>query len=94
VRVEWTEAAEASALAIADYIAIDDPLVALAVYEEIRQQVARLGDHPRMGRQGRCTGTRELVINRTPYIVAYRVERLAVVILRVLHAAQSWPPKL
>jgi toxin ParE1/3/4 len=78
VRIEWTETAEASVLAIADYISIDDPGAALAVHEEIHQQVARLADHPHMGRQGRCAGTRELVINRTPYIVAYRVERAAI----------------
>jgi toxin ParE1/3/4 len=47
-----------------------------------------------MGRQGRCAGTRELVIARTPYIVAYRIERLAVVVLRVLHGAQRWPTAL
>jgi toxin ParE1/3/4 len=94
VRIEWTETAEASVLAIADYISIDDPGAALAAHDEIHQQVARLADHPHMGRQGRCAGTRELVINRTPYIVAYRVERAAIVILRVLHAAQRWPTTL
>jgi toxin ParE1/3/4 len=94
VRIEWTEIAEADALAIADYISIDDPHAALAVHEEIHRQVGLLGDYPNTGRQGRCAGTRELVITRTPYIVAYRVERLAVVILRVLHAAQRWPAGL
>jgi len=91
VRIEWTPAAEASALAIADYISIDAPLAALAIHEEIHRQVALLGDYPHMGRPGRCAGTRELVIARTPYIVAYRLERLAVVVLRVLHGAQRWP---
>jgi toxin ParE1/3/4 len=94
VRIEWIPAAEASALAIAEYISIDDPLAALAVHEEIHRQVALLGDYPLMGRQGRCAGTRELVIARTPYIVAYRIERLAVVVLRVLHGAQRWPTAL
>jgi len=31
-----------------------------------------LADHPAMGRPGRIAGTRELVIVRYPYIVAYR----------------------
>jgi toxin ParE1/3/4 len=94
VRIEWTETAEASVLAIADYISIDDPGAALVIHEEIHQQIARLADYPEMGRRGRCAGTHELVINRTPYVVAYRVERAAVVILRVLHAAQRWPTTL
>jgi len=30
---------------------------------------------PEIGRPGRIEGTRELVIPRTPYIAAYRIER-------------------
>jgi plasmid stabilization system protein ParE len=30
----------------------------------------------------------------TPYVIAYRVEPDAVVILRLLHGAQNWPSKL
>jgi len=41
--------------------------------------------------QGRVAGTRELVVVGTPYIVVYRIEPAAVVILRVLHGAQRWP---
>jgi len=34
------------------------------------------------------------VVSGTPYVIAYRVERDAVVILRLLHGAQKWPSKL
>ncbi len=91
MRVEWTEAAEQNALDIADYIAVDNPTAARAQITEIREQVGQLAEHPRIGRLGRVAGTRELVVNRTPYIVAYRVETSAVVVLRVLHGAQRWP---
>jgi toxin ParE1/3/4 len=47
-----------------------------------------------MGRLGRVVGTRELIINRTPYIAAYLVTKDAVIILRILHGAQRWPKKL
>jgi plasmid stabilization system protein ParE len=47
-----------------------------------------------MGRAGRVTGTRELVVAGTPYIVPYRVRVEAVEILRVFHAARKWPEKL
>jgi toxin ParE1/3/4 len=36
--------------------------------------------------------TRELVVAGTPWVVVYRVKN-RVEILRVLHGAQSWPPR-
>jgi plasmid stabilization system protein ParE len=47
--------------------------------------------NPAMGRPGRVSGTRELVVPDTPYIVPYRVRRNAVEVLRVFHAAGKWP---
>jgi toxin ParE1/3/4 len=44
-----------------------------------------------MGRPGRVSGTRELVIPGTPYIVPYRVRGGKLEILRILHATQRWP---
>ena len=35
--------------------------------------------------------TRELVIQRYPYIVVYELRADAVAILRVLHTSQQWP---
>jgi len=49
---------------------------------------------PEMGRPGRVDGTRELVIQRTSYIAAYRITGTTVRILRVLHGAQMWPEEL
>jgi toxin ParE1/3/4 len=45
---------------------------------------------PRSGRPGRVVGTRELVITRAPYIVAYRIIGDTVGILRVLHCSWQW----
>jgi toxin ParE1/3/4 len=59
--------------------------------DSIRVQVESLVQFPESGRPGRIEGTRELVIQRTPYIIAYRMARDAVRILRVLHGAQNWP---
>jgi toxin ParE1/3/4 len=55
-----------------------------------------LADQPELGRPGRTQGTRELVIARTPYIVAYRVDehRNEVTIVRVRHGARRWPDDL
>ena len=54
-------------------------------------QVERLKGTPEIGRVGRVTGTRELGLSRTPYVIAYRIESETVLILRVLHGAQRWP---
>ena len=47
-----------------------------------------------MGRAGRVRGTRELAIDGTPYIVAYRIKGNVVEVLRVIHGAQRWPRRL
>ena len=76
---------------IVDYIDIERPNAALAVLERVQRRVALLAGQPKLGRPGRVAGTRELVVNRTPYLVAYRVNEDAVVILSVVHGARRWP---
>ena len=76
---------------IVDYIARDNPKAALAVWDEIETQVDRLVVYPNSGRPGRVEETRELIVNRTPFIVGYRIAGDVVLILRVLHGAQQWP---
>ncbi|WP_425194963.1 type II toxin-antitoxin system RelE/ParE family toxin [Paraburkholderia phenazinium] len=58
-----------------DHIAEDSPAAALAVDEEIESQADTLVQHPQLGRHGRVSGTRELVIARTPYIAVYAIDR-------------------
>ena len=52
---------------------------------------AKLPDFPKIGRPGRVVGTRELVVWAN-YIIVYQEDAFAIQILRVLHAAQQWPP--
>ena len=79
---------------IFDYLEADSPRAAILIDDRIEAQVELLIDTPEIGRPGRIEGTRELVIQRTPYIVAYRIDRDTVRILRVLHGAQEWPDEL
>jgi toxin ParE1/3/4 len=77
------------------YIARDNPAAARAVTERIIEVVeSLLSFSPRIGREGRIKGTRELVVSRTPYIVVYSVGTDGVYILAVLHHAQDWPRNL
>jgi toxin ParE1/3/4 len=91
LRLEWAIFAQADRTAIFDYIEADSPKAAIAVDERIREQVETLARFPQSGRPGRIEGTRELVISRTPYIVAYRITGKTVRILRVLHGSRRWP---
>jgi toxin ParE1/3/4 len=91
MRLEWHPLAEADLTGIVTYIAADDIEAAYRVHDEIANQVAVLAQHPFMGREGRVAGTRELRINRTGYVVAYRVSDDAVMVLRVFHGARKWP---
>jgi toxin ParE1/3/4 len=94
VGIIWTPRARRHLLNISAYIAQDNPTAARQTVDRIRDAVAHLAVHPAMGRVGRITGTRELVIAGTPYIVAYRVRKGSVRILAVMHSSQRWPSKL
>jgi toxin ParE1/3/4 len=93
VRIEWSPLALEDRDRIFDYYEFDqdNPRAAVLVDERIAQQINALIDHPRFGRPGRVNDTRELVISKTPYLVAYRILGDAVRILRVLHSKQLWP---
>jgi toxin ParE1/3/4 len=91
VKIVWLTGAKRSRDSQIAYIADRSPRAAIAMGDAISGAVSRLKDHPRSGRPGRVKGTRELVVSGTPYVIAYRVETSAVVILRVMHGAQRWP---
>jgi toxin ParE1/3/4 len=94
VRLEWSIYAQADRDAIFDYIEQDSPSAAVTVDDRIRVQIESLAQFPKSGRPGRLAGTRELVIQRTPYIAAYRIAGDTVRILRILHGAQRWPENI
>jgi len=96
MQIRWLDRAEADIDELFEYLLDRDPRAAQRIYNAIREQVALLADQPGLGRPGRVAGTRELVITRTPYIVAYTVDLHidAVIVLRVLHGARRWPDEL
>jgi addiction module RelE/StbE family toxin len=90
VHLEWTLPALRDLKEAGDFIALDNPQAAKRMADRVQEAVEYLTDHPSMGRQGRVSGTRELVVSGTPFIVVYRVIVLSVQILRVLHHARKW----
>jgi toxin ParE1/3/4 len=93
VIVRWLPEAEADLLRQLEYVNEQNPQAAINLSDRIESATDILADHPRSGRLGRRRGTRELIVTRTPYVVIYRVEPSEVVVLRVLHGAQMWPPR-
>lgn len=91
MNLEWSLLAIEDRDRIFDYIAQDDPEAAVRVDEGIEKQIEQLIHSPQAGRQGRITGTRELIIARTPYIAAYKIQGNTIRVLRVLHGARLWP---
>lgn len=89
--LEWTEPAHADLLAIVDYISDDNPDAAQHLKDDIEEKAAKLPEFPKLYRPGRVPFTREMVVWAN-YIVVYSEDALTVRILRVLHAAQQWPP--
>lgn len=93
-RIAWLQAALDDLRGIHDYIARDNPAAARRVIGSIRNEVNRLRNNPVLGRYGRIVGTRELVVVRYPYIVAYRSRPSSVEILAVVHTSRRWPEQL
>lgn len=91
--VRWTEAALADLRGIWDYIAEDDHDTASSVLSRIREAAVLLAESPGLGRSGRVPNTRELILPRLPYFIAYRVVGDEVHILRVLHMKWECPQK-
>jgi toxin ParE1/3/4 len=91
VRVSWLQAARANLIAASEYIAQDDPIDAARTVATIVRAAETLGHFPSRGRPGRISGTRELVVPGTPYIIPYRVRGDVVQLIRVFHAARKWP---
>ncbi len=93
MKVEWLPEAESNRESQLATIAERNPRAAIDMGDAIEAAVARLADYPQSARPGRVQGSRELVVTGTPWIVVYRIEPAAVVILRLLHGAQRWPPQ-
>jgi toxin ParE1/3/4 len=92
MRVRWTQPAATDLTAICDYLEEhESPALARRVAQTVYSAVQSLLPFPAKGRPGREPGTRELVIQRYPYIVIYELRAESIDILRVLHTSQQWP---
>jgi toxin ParE1/3/4 len=91
LRIRWTSRASAQLEAAFDFVAEENVSAAEKQLNIIERAIEQLANFPEMGRPGRVYGTRELVIQSTPYIAAYRLKGSIVEILALLHGARRWP---
>lgn len=94
MKVIWLRTALRNLDEIATFIARDNPAAAARVVQRLQDATVRLGSHPESGRSGRVVGTREQIVTGLPFILAYRVRRARIEILRVLHTSRRWPAQL
>ncbi len=90
LRLEWTTPAADELEAAQTYYHDLNPIAARTLARRIVEAARRLRERPQIGRPGLRAGTREWVVLRTPYVLAYRVTAERVEILHVWHAAQDW----
>lgn len=91
MRIVWSGPARADLESIFNFIAQNNPYAAALVVRRIRDRVKQLERLPRIGRIGRVANTHELVVSRTPYIVAYRIDEGRVSVIRIMHGRREWP---
>ena len=93
MRVLWTHSARRDLAAHFDYLAARNPATALQLEAIALRMVEGLIDYPQRGRPGRREGTRELLVSNLPYVVVSSIGEDRVIVLRMLHTAQDWPPR-
>jgi toxin ParE1/3/4 len=91
VSIVWSERALDDLDAIIFHVAAENVSSALRMDSDISRRVDLLKDFPSMGRVGRISGTRELVVSRSRCVVIYQLDEDMVRILRVVNGAQEWP---
>jgi toxin ParE1/3/4 len=89
MRIRWTRAAAEDLEHIKDYLTENHPQFAQSTVIELYEAIRSLKTSPRRGRVGREEGTRELLLLRLPYIVAYRIKEQTVEVLHIFHGAQN-----
>jgi toxin ParE1/3/4 len=91
--IKWLRRAELDIDQVEAYVAQDNPRAAVKMVLTIIAAVEQLDAFPGMGRAGRVEGTKELIVDVTPYIVPYRKKGEWIEVLRVYHSARQWPEK-
>ncbi|MFC7421284.1 type II toxin-antitoxin system RelE/ParE family toxin [Iodobacter arcticus] len=91
LRLRWLRKALSNLDAEAEYIAQQNPQAAAEMFAYVKAKVEGLANFPASGRPGRVPSTRELIIDRYPLLVPYRVVGNELHVLRVFHTRRKPP---
>jgi toxin ParE1/3/4 len=94
VTVVWSPRAIGHLADLRSAIARENPDAAGRTATTLLAAVDRLAVLPNLGRPGRVSGTRELVVPGTRYVIPYRVRGERLEIIAVFHGSQRWPQRL
>jgi len=93
VTIVWSPRAIRHLTDLRAYIARDSPDAAARIAERLLTAVERLAALPNLGRPGRLSGTRELVVPGTPYVIPYKPRGERLEIIAVFDGRQRWPKR-
>jgi len=74
---------------ISNYLYLHHPSFAASTIQRLYDAAKSLKEYPHIGRAGKKSGTRELILSPFPYLMIYSVDDHSVYILRFLHASQD-----
>ena len=92
--VVWSPRAIGHLADLRAYIAGEHPGAAARTATTLLATADRLATLPNLGRPGRVSGTRELVVPGTGYVIPYRLRGERLEIIAVFHGRQRWPKRL
>jgi toxin ParE1/3/4 len=93
MKIVWSAKAREDLLSLFSYVATDDIKAAKRLRNLILAKIELLAKTPHIGRSGRVPGTKELVVETTPYVIPYRCKDDRLEIIRVYHSSRKWPEK-
>ncbi len=85
LNILWTKRALSNLESELDYYGQINPLLAKELTLIIRKSIDTISCMPSIGRSGKKIGTRELVVDKYPYILAYRVRNDVLEVLAIIH---------
>lgn len=91
LQIHWTENAIEELEERMAFIARRNHRAAEQLFDQIVDAVVPASEHPYIFREGRVSGTREIVAHPN-YIVVYRVAADAIIVVQVIHAREQYPP--
>jgi len=91
MQIKWLKKALINLEHSAEYLNEQNPQAARDFVKEVYELTELLKKNPALGRPGRVFGTRELVLQRFPFLIPYRVKNNCIEILRVFPTRMPQP---